>query len=54
MFLRKRINVSLCFGQTLGKIGRVQQVYTDSDIKVEVSGLYLYFDWHLRTISVVF
>lgn len=27
-----------CFPQTLGKVGRVQQIYSDSDLKVEVCG----------------
>lgn len=29
---------SCCYFQTLGKIGRVQQVYHDNDLKVEVCG----------------
>lgn len=30
--------VSTDFSQTLGKIGRVQQIYHDNDLKVEVCG----------------
>lgn len=31
-------SVSIIFQQTLGKVGRVQQIYSDSDLKVEVCG----------------
>ena len=31
-------NTYTCFVQTLGKIGRVQQIYHDNDLKVEVCG----------------
>lgn len=31
-------SVSIIFPQTLGKVGRVQQIYSDSDLKVEVCG----------------
>lgn len=30
--------IMYCFPQTLGKVGRVQQIYSDSDLKVEVCG----------------
>lgn len=40
MFIAVPLHVftSCCHFQTLGKIGRVQQVYHDNDLKVEVCG----------------
>lgn len=33
------VEMPVCFFvQTLGKVGRVQQIYSDSDLKVEVCG----------------
>jgi E3 ubiquitin-protein ligase mind-bomb len=31
-------NITFFFFKTLGKVGRVQQIYSDSDLKVEVCG----------------
>ena len=31
-------NINLIFKKTLGKVGRVQQIYSDSDLKVGVCG----------------